>query len=189
MEARKNTITIQTIIAVALVIAGAALRLAPHVPNFAPVGAIALFGGAVLGWRLAVWLPLAVMMISDLVLGFYSGIEFTWAGFLLVALFGTQLRGARFLTRVTLGTLGSGIIFFIVSNFGSWLTSGMYEPTLEGLVRCYYMALPFFRTSLLADAFYGVLLFGIYEAASAYIAAHQAKHKLELKHMRNKGYN
>jgi hypothetical protein len=61
--------------------------------------------------------------------------------------------------------MASGMVFFIVSNFGVWVTSGMYAHTLDGLLECYVMALPFFRTSLMADLFYSAVLFGLYAAA------------------------
>ena len=163
MEVRKLTVSTSLLIGIALVVLGVTLRLVPHIPNFAPIGAIALFGGAILSWRIALWLPLVVMFISDVILGFYQGIEFTWLGFLLVAVFGMLLSRRGFLARISLGVLGIGIIFFIVSNFGVWLTSGMYSHTWAGLVQCYYMALPFFRMSFLSDMFYSVVLFGGYE--------------------------
>lgn len=165
MEIRKSTISSQLGIVLSLIGIGVALRFVPHAPNFAPIGAIALFGGALLSWRLAVWLPLAVMMASDMVLGFYPGIEYTWAGFLLVALLGGLFRSRGLLPRILLGGTASATIFFIVSNFGVWLSSGMYAHTAAGFMECYAMALPFFRMTLVADVFYAGVLFGAYELA------------------------
>lgn len=163
METHK--IKTATLIALLLIVVGISMRLIPHAPNFVPVGAIALFSGAMLGWRTAAWLPLLIMMASDLIIGFYPGILFTWTGFILVAMFGALFRQASFTKRVTFGALGSGLIFFIVSNFGTWIASGMYSPTFAGLLECYYMALPFLRTSLLADATYSIMLFGAFAVA------------------------
>lgn len=163
MEIRKNPINWQVALAALLVIMGTAFRLLPHLPNFAPVGAIALFGGAMLGWRLAVRLPLAVMMLSDFVLGFYPGIEFTWAGFLMVALYGMAFKGRSLPAKVLLGGVGGGFIFYAVSNFGVWLVAGMYPPTFAGLLECYAMGLPFLRATLFGDMLYGFALFGAYE--------------------------
>jgi len=156
-----NKLSPQLIIAVILITLGAASRLLPHEANFAPIGAIALFGGAMLGWKYALWLPLGAMIISDVFIGFYSGIGFTWAAFLLIAAFGMTLRRAGLGKKVVLGGLASAIIFFIVSNFGVWVSSGMYAQTLAGLVQCYTMALPFFRMTLLSDLFYSGVLFGL----------------------------
>jgi hypothetical protein len=174
VEIRKTAIKhSQLIIAMALIIIAVMLRLLPHEPNFAPVGAIALFGGVLLGWRLALWLPLSVMMLSDLLLGFYPGIQYTWIGFLLVAGFGMLLKKLPFLPRVTLGAFGSAAIFFVVSNFGVWLAGGMYAQSVEGLWQCYYAALPFFRMTLLGDAFYAFMLFGVYELATGWVCSRQ----------------
>jgi hypothetical protein len=173
MEIRKIKLSWTQAVAITLIIFGILLRLLPHMPNFAPVGAIALFGGAVLGWRTAVWLPLIIMMGADMVIGMYPGMIFTWAGFVLVSLFGTMLRNASLPVRIGVGAIGSGVIFFIVSNFGVWAVGGLYPHTITGMIDCYYMALPFFRTSLLADLFYSTVLFGTYELAVHFAALRQ----------------
>lgn len=154
-----------TWLAVALLAFGVVMRLLPHPANLAPVGAIALFGGAVLPRRLAWWLPVAVMVLSDMVIGTYRGILFTWLGFLLVAWFGMSLRSRTGWRRVPLGVAGSSAIFFLVSNFGVWLQGGLYTHTMAGLAQCYEMALPFFRNTLLGDALYAALFFGAYAVA------------------------
>jgi hypothetical protein len=166
MEIRKDVTKRATAIAVALIIAGVVLRLLPHPANFAPIGAIALFGGAVLPLRLAWWLPVAAMVVSDTFLGFHDTIMFTWSGFLLVALFGVALRNVNNWLRVPVGVLGSGIIFYVVSNFGVWASGTLYPTTLQGLVECYVAAIPFFKTSLLADFVYASVLFGAYALAT-----------------------
>jgi hypothetical protein len=155
MEIRINK---TALLATALVIIGVALRLMPHTDNFAPVGAIALFAGAVLAWRVAIWLPLAIMITSDLL--------FTWGGFMLVTLVGLLLRNQRNLVRIPLGALAASALFFAISNFGVWLEGKLYPHTWQGLVDCYVMALPFFRTSLLADVSFAALFFGLYAYAA-----------------------
>lgn len=151
-----------TLLALSLIATGITLRLIPHTDNFAPVGAIALFAGAVLAWRIALWLPLAIMVGSDLVLGLHSTVAFTWGGFMLVALFGMLLRDQRNSIRIPLGAVGAALIFFIVSNFGVWLEGRLYPPTLQGLADAYILALPFLRTSFLADLSFSAVFFGLY---------------------------
>jgi hypothetical protein len=155
-----------TLVALVLIAAGVILRLLPHAANFAPVGAIALFGGAVLSFRLAWWLPAAIMIISDLFLGFHGTVLFTWGGFILIALFGMTLRDTSNWVRVPIGALGSAIIFFVVSNFGVWVEGKLYAHTFQGLIDCYVMAIPFFKTSLLADLVYSTALFGAFAFAA-----------------------
>ena len=156
-------------LAVALVVFGVVMRLLPHPANLAPVGAIALFAGAILPRKLAWWLPLGIMVISDLILGMYSGILFTWAGFLLVTLFGTTLRGQSNWLRVPFGALGASVIFFIVSNFGVWLQGNMYALNWSGFVLCYEMALPFFRNTFIGDLMYSAIFFSVYALAVRYV--------------------
>lgn len=174
MEIPKIRLNYQLLIAALLVAVGIGLRLVPHIPNFAPVAAIALFAGALLGWRMAIWLSLIIMAVSDLFIGFYSGFYFTWIGFLLIAVFGVSLRNSHFLTRVSAGAVGGGMIFYLVSNFGVWLTSTMYPLTFAGLLQSYAMGIPFFRTSLLANLFYAAVLFGSYEVVR-YMVVHRRK--------------
>lgn len=162
------------LIALGLIAAGVLLRLMPHEPNFAPVGAIALFGGAVLSRRLAWWLPVAVMILSDLVIGLHSLVLFTWGGFMLIALFGMSLRDKSNWLRVPIGAIGSALIFFAVSNFGVWLEGRMYTLDWQGLTDCYVAALPFLKSSLLADLFYSMALFGAYALATRESTASRA---------------
>ena len=145
-----------------VIIAGALLRLLPHPPNFAPIGAMALFSGAYLGRRpLALAAPVAALFASDLILGFYEGMIFQYAAVLFAVATGWLLlerhKGAL---RIGVAALASGILFFIVSNFGVWLGSGLYPRTLAGLVDCYVAAIPFFRNSLAGDLVYAAILFG-----------------------------
>ena len=157
-------------IAFALIAFGIVMRLLPHPDNLAPVGAIALFAGAVLPLRYAWWLPVSVMVVSDLLfLGTYNGIMFTWLGFLLVAMFGMSLRGQSNWFRVPFGALGAAVIFFVVSNFGVWLQGQMYPLSWAGLVQCYEMALPFFRNTFLGDLMFSTLLFGMFALAPRFV--------------------
>lgn len=170
MEISKVITDKSFILAVLLVLLGLTSRLLPHEANFAPVAAIALLSGALFDRRHALLVPMAILLISDLIIGFYSSMAFTWLGFLLIAGFGMLFRNASLTKRVVLGSLGSATIFFIVSNLGVWLLGGMYQLTLSGLVECFYMALPFFRATLLSDIIYSGVLFGLAAwAAQSYI--------------------
>src|SRR5437868_6652795 len=120
------------LIALLSAIAGAAaLRLVPHPPNFSPIDAMALFSGACLGRRwLAFAAPLAALLLSDLVLGFYPGM---WVQYVAVAL--VVLLGWGALKRISAAGVGaaaiaSAVLFFIVTNFGTWALSGMYPLDL-----------------------------------------------------------
>ncbi len=161
-------------IAVCLILIGVTMRILPHPANFAPITAISIFGGAVLPKRIAIWVPLAAMIVSDAIIGFYSLMPLIWACYLLIALASSRwLRTGNLLTGIKL-TVSASLFFFIVTNFGVWLTSGMYSRTWSGLVSCYTLALPFFRNTFLSDAIYTAALFGIYALASSFIKEKQS---------------
>jgi hypothetical protein len=149
-------------LAMALIIVGILLRFAPHAPNFTPVAAIAMFGGAYLNKKYSIIVPLILMIASDLVIGFHNVIPFTWGGFVLIAILGMRLKKNKSVLGALSVSLSSAIIFYIVSNFGVWLM-GWYPHTLKGLVDCYVLALPFLRTFTLATLVYTAVFFGIYE--------------------------
>jgi len=147
-----------------LIVLAAASRLLPHPPNFAPVAAIGLFAGATVGRRAGWLLPLAAILASDLVLGFYHPVSMFWnyLGFAGCLLLGSGLlaRGRTF-GRLVGAVLASAVTFFVLSNFGMW-ASGYYPRTWTGLVECYVQALPFFRNTLASDVLYSAALFGGY---------------------------
>jgi hypothetical protein len=152
----ESTIINKKNLIIAIIMLAAVLtRLVPHLPNFTPVTAIALFGGLYISNKiLAYALPLIIMFISDIFLGFSSITLFVYAGFMLVTLIGTLRKKPNILT-IFMGSLS----FFIVTNFGVWLLG--YPKTWTGLVECYTLALPFFRNSLLGDFFYsGIMIIG-----------------------------
>jgi hypothetical protein len=143
------------------IVAAAALRLVPHPPNFSPIDAMALFSGAYLGRRwLAFAAPLGAMLLSDAVIGFYSGMWVTYLAIALVALLGSLALEKRSAGRIGLAAAAGSLLFFALSNFGTWALGSMYPHTAAGLVACYVAAIPFFQNTLAGDLFYATLLFG-----------------------------
>ncbi len=142
-------------------------RFLPHVPNFSPVFAALLFGGAHLKRRDSIWYPVALLAVSDVVLTTLVyrmrlgwGQSITWLGFAVVALIGYWLRKRETVARIGVAALAGPTAFFLISNFGVWLGWRMYPATWDGLVTCYVAALPFYRNSLLSSVVYTALLFG-----------------------------
>ena len=162
MKLKISDIIIVLILIAIVVIA----RLIPHMPNFAPVGAIALFGGAYLDKRFAIFLPLAAMFISDLFIGFYSPVTMVsvYGSFALVGIIGLWLRKRKTPGNILLAAVGSSVLFFVITNFGVW-AAGMYSRGLDGLITSYIMTLPFYRGTLFGDIFYAGVFFGGYEFA------------------------
>ena len=139
-------------------------RVLPHLPNFSPITAIALFGGLYFSNKTMAYLvPLVIMALSDLFLGFHSISFVVYATFIVVSFIGTQTKKPSVFT-----ILLSSISFFIITNFGVWLIG--YPKTWSGLVECYTLALPFFRNSLLGDLFYsGVMILGFNAVRKKYL--------------------
>ncbi len=146
---------------VGLIVLAALSRLIPHPPNFAPIAAIALFGGAVFAdRRLAYAVPAVAMLLSDLLLGFHDQMLLVYACIAAVVWLGTRLGYQRGALPVLAATLGGSVLFFVVTNLGVWAFDGLYPLTAGGLVACYVAAIPFFHNSLAANLLYAGLLFG-----------------------------
>lgn len=127
-------------------------RLIPHLPNFTPVTALALFSGLMLKRKwLSMSIPLVAMILSDLVLGFSAISMWVYLGFASITMIGWFLDKMN-----TKSILLSSLVFFIISNFGAWVLG--YPHTIEGLVMCYTLAIPFFGYSIIGDLFWGYTL-------------------------------
>ncbi len=163
----------------AMIVAAAMSRLLPHPPNFSPLEAIALFGGAYFASkRWALLVPLAAMLASDLVLGARLGgtyLEYfttsaylpsliaNYACVILIAWMAFGLRGKVGGGRVLGYSLAGSVVFFLVSNFAVWLTAHVvagYPACNAGLLPCYAAGIPFFQWTVLGTLSYAALLFG-----------------------------
>lgn len=145
-------------------------RFVPHMPNAAPVTALAIFGAAYLPKKQAIAIPLAVRFISDIFLGFFS-----WP--LMVAVYASHLVGVLFgfwikksenhrWVKIVSSSLGASIIFFLVTNFAFLYKD--YPHNIAGIISAYTNGLPFFRGTLLGDLGYTVALFGSYALAQSF---------------------
>jgi uncharacterized protein DUF6580 len=170
-----------------MVVLAALSRLIPHPPNFAPICAMAFFGGVQFRSRWAAFLvPLSAMLLSDIALGlvtghgwfeswledgtgFYPDIFAVYGALALSVLIGLLIQRRKNLPSIAAGVLGSSLVFFLVTNFAVWLTSDLYPPTpgwtpyphtLVGLIQCFAMAIPFYHWSLAGDVCFSVALFG-----------------------------
>lgn len=145
----------------AIVLIATASRLIPHPPNFTPLAALALFAGSSFPQRRAALIvPLGALILSDVFLGFYEAAPFVYAGFALIVCLGFWVRREPSLWRIAVGCSSGSVLFYLISNFGVWLTGNLYAKTWSGLIDCYVVAVPFFRNTILSDAFYCALLFG-----------------------------
>jgi len=160
------------VVLTAMIVAAALTRLLPHPPNFAPMEAMALFGGAWFAarhWALIV--PLAAMLVSDLVLAGLLGGDYVaylfsfdhalvYVSIVAITLLGFALRGRVTAGRLLGYSLAGSVLFFLVTNLAAWLTLPIYPATPSGLLAAYAAGIPFFQWTLLGTLFYTAILFG-----------------------------
>jgi hypothetical protein len=181
MNARTNWLV--PVVGLALVAMGVVVRLSLRdIPNFAPVAALGLFAGylfATLGGTrgkyaprfVSLLVPLAIMAISDLVIGGYDAriMAVVYASLAFPALVGQWLEprlemgrpGATLRSTSALvgASLASSVLFFVTTNFAVWALGSIYESSPAGLSQCFVRALPFFRYTLAGDLFFSFALF------------------------------
>ncbi len=157
-----NFLHARTLVITGIILAAAGLRLAPHPMNFAPIGALALFGGAYFSSkREALAIPLLSLILGDVFTGFHQLLPVIYASFLVSVAIGFWLRRKRSAPRIGAATLAGAMQFFLVTNFALWASSiGSFPKTAGGLAACYAAGLPLFWNTLAGDAFYTTLLFG-----------------------------
>jgi len=172
----KNKIEFKFGILALLVLIVALARLIPNMPNFSPMTAIAVFGAVHFEkmWK-AILVTILAAFISDLVLNntlyasmfdgftfFYDGFVWQYMAYAMISLVSVQLFTSISTAKVVGGSIAATLIFFLVSNFGAWISLPFYSKDLTGLFASYTAGLPFLKMSFLIDMFYSILLFGGY---------------------------
>jgi hypothetical protein len=164
------------VIIVMIILAGAFMRLIPHWPNFTPIAAIALFGGAYLERKhLAYLIPLAALFISDLIIGFYDYMLPIYLSFAITVTLGMLIRHKLNAGRIFGIAIASSVIFFLLTNFAAWVSSPFYTKDFAGLIQAYVAGLAFFNdgsygisfffNEVLGTVFYSLLFFGAFYLA------------------------
>jgi hypothetical protein len=165
----------------ALVIVGVVARLVPHIPNFAPVTATALFAGVYMSKRTSLIVPAAVMLASDYLLlyinpygsvrfdtlywpaaALHSSLPYVYLSFAISSLVGWLLRREHSPALVAAAAMFCSVQFFLITNAAVWI-EGAYARGLEGLWQSYVAGLPFYRGTMLGDLFYALVFFGGWE--------------------------
>ena len=150
---------IKVILICAIIFLVSLTRIFPHPPNFTPILALAIFGGAYLPNRItAISLPIISMFISDLIIGFHSQIFTVYATIILLSILGHLMKTKNFKNFAITGFTGS-LIFFIITNFSVWLGGNLYPLTIDGIIQCYIMAIPFFHNTLISTMLFLTILF------------------------------
>ncbi len=132
-------------------------------PNIELVTAAMILSSFYLGQRQTLWLVLLIMLFTDLVLGNTLIFIFTWSGFLIPAIFASDVSKKILKLKLELKLmslsgfgLGANLFFFLWTNFGVWLldTWGMYSNDLSGLLMSYVNGLPFLKIQLTSTLFF-----------------------------------
>ncbi|NUM40136.1 MAG: hypothetical protein HUU45_00705 [Leptospiraceae bacterium] len=145
----------------AMIFLAAISRILPHPSNFTPIMAISLFAGAVLPKKLeALLIPTLAMLVSDFIIGFHPLIWVVYPCILLMAFLGSLIKEKHSALRILGMSLSGSVLFFLITNFFVFLTTGMYPQNLGGLIQAYTLAIPFFQNSVIGDLFFTVVLFG-----------------------------
>ena len=161
---------IKVILICAIIFLVSLTRIFPHPPNFTPILALAIFGGAYLPNRItAISLPIISMFISDLIIGFHSQIFTVYAAIILLSILGHLMKTKNFKNFAITGFTGS-LIFFIITNFSVWLGGSLYPLTIDGIIQCYIMAIPFFHNTLISTMLFLTILFFGYTFAEKKIS-------------------
>lgn len=155
-----------------LIIAAIASRLIPHMHNFSPLAAIALFGAAYLrNKQIALLVPIGATFLSDVLLHqfvfpdyslFYDGWYFQYIAYGIIVISALGIFKKVNASRVAIGALSATAIFFLISNFGSWIALSMYPKSISGLISAYAAGVPFIKGTFLSTAIYSIVLFGAY---------------------------
>ncbi len=143
---------------VGIILLAVVARLVPHAPNFSPIGGLALFSGANFKNKFSFLIPISAMLISDIFLGFHKTIPFVYLSFIIIFLIGRNIKNNKWQNLLS-ASLVSSVLFFLITNFGVWLNFNMYPKTIDGLVQCYVMGIPFFRNTLVSDLTYSFSFF------------------------------
>jgi len=171
---------------ITMIFGAACFRFIDIAPNFSPIAGMSLFGAAYLSKKyLALLIPFLALWISNLVLDnvfyaqYYEGFQwfsqpYVFIGFVAIVLMGFGLLKKVSFGRVLGASLLASVIFFLISNFGSWMDPmNMYPQDLTGLLTCYAAGLPFifnsgaehyfFLNGVFGDLFFTGFLFGTFE--------------------------
>ena len=141
-------------ISIGIFVALAASRFIPHPPNFTSLIALSFYTPTILGIR---YLPALIVsfIITDLVIGFHGVTFFTWGSIIVIGL-GSKFFTSNIFSRIG-GALSGVLVFYIVTNFGVWSLGG-YGYTLQGLIVCYTLGLPFLGNTLISTILFSSII-------------------------------
>ena len=153
----------------ALILLLSVSRLIPHPPNFTPLATMAILSGCLSSQlRTGLVIPLAALLLSDVLLGLHSSMVFVYGAFVIITLSCRWLLTKLTISSVSLSVIWATAVFFLISNFGAWLSHDMYPSTMAGLGMAYIAGLPFLVNSLAGNIFFMLIsIFALNKMSSA----------------------
>ena len=163
------------IVPIGLIFVLALAKLIPHPPNFTPVIAVAIMSGYLFkNINISFLILLFAMLISDLFIGFYENLIFVYLSLILITFIFHKISKKINLKNLFIYGFSGSLIFFIISNFGVWalgspgLNDIAYEKSLNGLMECYFMAIPFFGNTFFSTIIFAYSTTLIYKTLPAW---------------------
>ncbi|MED5502687.1 MAG: DUF6580 family putative transport protein [Pseudomonadota bacterium] len=154
----KNDLMIPIIMMFLLVIS----RVISDIPNFTATIALIMFTSYLIRDKfLSVLVILVSQIISDLYIGIYSSMFFVYGAYVFIALLSPIIMNKLSFKSVLISSLVTPTIFYIVSNFGVWITGSTYPLSLDGLIMCYVAGIPFFDETLLYTVVFSVTIYAM----------------------------
>ena len=146
-------------------------RLMPHPDNFTPIIALAIMSSYFFkNINFSYAIMLFSMLLADFFIGFYSHMLFVYSSlFLIVLIFFKISKKINYKNLFIFSFFGS-VIFFLISNFGVWLVGNLYERNINGLIECYFMAIPFFKNTITSTLIFSYSSLIIYKSSNKYFA-------------------
>ncbi len=160
-------------------------RLLPHAYNFTPLGGIAVLGATY--FRHSIWkyvVPILAFYLSDLLVtnilyaSYYSNEGFIWfsshmvwtyGAILIIVFVGSMVMRIKSFKNLLGASVLGAILFFLISNFGSWMADPMYPKTMGGIMTAYVAGIPFFPNTLASTVLYASVGYGVIEYGTVWI--------------------
>jgi hypothetical protein len=148
------------ILILGIILLGILTRLVPHPPNFTPILSFALLSSVYTKNNLGIFIPISIMLLSDMFIGSHGTIIWVYSSLFVIYLIGYYFIQNITFKNILIGSFVGSLAFFIITNLGVWFIG--YPKTLEGLIQCYVMALPFYKNTLLSSVLYSSLIHAVY---------------------------
>ena len=135
-------------------------RMISDIPNFTATIALIMFTGYLIRNKLlSIFVILISQVASDLYIGFYSSMVFVYGAYVVIGIISPIIMNKLNAKSVLLTSLISPSIFYIISNFGVWITGSIYTFNIQGLIACYIAGIPFFDESLFSTVIFAITIY------------------------------